>query len=250
MPYDWGGTRILQKQTSLVSARRVLGHEDTPVRTDLREWVVPGDREEIDRVIRSMDLPARRKSGTFDERARLVWEWVIREIRYVGDEESTLGSEFWQFPQETLALRKGDCEDAAVLLVSLLLAAGISPFCTRVVIGWLSMGSSRTAHAWPVYKDETGVWRILEATINDTEMPALWPAADLVAKRTSLLHYTPDLCFNNVHVWQVRNMEIRDVAEYIGRLRRRRSRFASRASQVKSARPDTREFPTALIHPS
>ena len=235
MAYDWSGNRILQKHTSLIAARFVLGHDGVAVSTDLREWIVSGARDELDRVVRQMKLPVGGRTGTFDDRARTVWEWVVREVRYVGDEGSQRVREFWQFPEETLALRQGDCEDTTVLLVSLLMAAGISPFCVRAVIGWLEDGAGGTPHAWPVYKDETGVWRILESTLGADDLPDAWPAADVMASKQATPRYLPDLCFNNAHVWNVRDVEIPSVAEYVAAFRARRS--AGRSSPRPLADP-------------
>ncbi len=215
MAYQWDGTRILQKNTSLVEARFVLGHLSVPVVTDLREWIASSDHEEIHRVVKSLDLPNDRSAGSFDRRARLVWEWIAREIRYVDDLGSTGTREFWQFPSETIALQQGDCEDSAVLLATLLLAAGISPFCVRVVIGEVTLEGVAIPHAWPIYKDEHGCWRILEATVGPDDLPAEWPRADAACHPDTVPCYTPALCFNRAHVWLVGPVDIPDVRGYV-----------------------------------
>ncbi len=116
---------------------------------------------EIEEVISSLDLPADKGSGNFDKRAQLVWQYVAENVKYCPDEIAQGKQEFWQFPAETLALGKGDCEDCAFLLASLLLASGISPFCVRVVLGRLIQEHSPTSfHAWPIYKDEQAISRL------------------------------------------------------------------------------------------
>ena len=215
MAYQWDGTRILQKTTSLVEARFVLGHPSVAVVTDLREWIASGDHEEIQRVVKNLSLPDDRRTGSFDRRARLVWEWIAREITYVDDLGSNGTREFWQFPSETIALRQGDCEDSSVLLATLLLAAGISPFCVRVVIGLVTQDGSATPHAWPIYKDERGCWRILETTYGPGDLPVEWPRADASCHPGTVPCYTPDLCFNRAHVWLVGPLDIPDVRRYI-----------------------------------
>ena len=224
--FDWGGTRILQKNTSLAGKRRVLGHQDVLVNTDLREWIVDGDREELRRVVETLNLPAARQTGTFDRRARIVWEWVAAEVKYVSDDTSQQILDFWQFPQETLALRQGDCEDSSFLLASLLLASGISPFCFRVVFGSVYREGGREAHAWPVYKDETGIWRVLESTLCPANLPEDWPAADVLARDGSEPRYVPDMGLNHLHVWQIREREIADVGEFVDRYMHHRKRAA------------------------
>jgi len=217
VPYDWSGTQILQVNTSLPDKRRVLGHADTLVLTDLREWVAAGDREEIRSVIKQLELPTDRKSGTFDLRAKKIWRFVASEIEYVLDPESQKKLDFWQFPAETLALKQGDCEDTSFLLAALLLAGGVSPFCFRVVFGWLKSTDNNPSerHAWVLYKDEAGVWRILESTLDSTSIPKRLPDANMLARPGSRPLYKPDICLNNFHVWQIRAIPQKDVAKFV-----------------------------------
>lgn len=135
MPFDWSGTRILQKNTVVHAKRRIFNNVDTLVPTDLREWVTPGDREEIRLALSDMKLPSDRTPGSFDERALIVWRWVLEEIEYTEDVQEQRLLDFWQFPAETIAVKRGDCEDCAFLLASLLLGSGISGYCVRVVLG-------------------------------------------------------------------------------------------------------------------
>ena len=185
--------------------------------TDLREWVTAGDREEIRRVIRELDLPNHRGLGTFDERARVVWRYVVENIRYVGDAESQLQLDFWQFPAETVALGQGDCEDTSFLVATLLLASGVSNFCVRVVFGTLKRSSRKPGegHVWPIYKDEQGIWRILESTLSNEDWGAEWLDADQAARAGARPHYRPELCLNDKHVWQVGKKEIGDLTDYV-----------------------------------
>ena len=220
--YDWSGSRIL-RQTVIPSKRRVIGSEDVLIPTDLREWIAPSDSQEIKGVISSLALPTDKSPGSFDKRARLIWEYVARHIEYRPDEIGQRKQDFWQFPAETLALGKGDCEDCAFLLASLLLASGISPFCVRVVFGILTQrDGSSVGHTWPIYKDEEGLWRVLESTL-DT-LPNKWPLADDLAKPNSRPHYRPDICLNQHHVWTVGHRRIQDVFAYLSS-RKKRSRF-------------------------
>lgn len=204
MQYDWAGTRILQKNTSLLYKRRVFENFDAPVLTDLREWITPGDREQIRSILKEMKLPAVRTPGNFDKRARIVWSWVVDHIRYVCDPEEQKLQDYWQFPAETLAVRKGDCEDCAFLLASLLLGSGISSYCVRVAIGTVDIQNKPSEyHAWVMYKDETGRWCLLESTLPRGECPSSLPDAESHTLKESDPRYTPILCLNTEHVWQV-----------------------------------------------
>lgn len=98
---------------------------------------------EIKKVLEATsDLPRTKSPGDFDRRAWLSWRWVVSNIDYRANEPATDPydpttqlAEFYQFPAETIALRKGDCDDSAFLLASLLVASGISEYCVRVVMG-------------------------------------------------------------------------------------------------------------------
>ena len=227
--YDWSGSRIL-RQTVIPSKRRVIGSEDVLIPTDLREWITPSDSQEIKGVIASLPLPSDKSSGSFDKRARLIWQYVVRHIEYRPDEIAQRKQDFWQFPAETLALEKGDCEDCAFLLASLLLASGISPFCVRVVFGILiRKDGSSTGHTWPIYKDERGLWCVLESTL-DT-LPNKWPLADDLAKPNSLPQYLPDICLNQHHVWTVGHRRIQGVSVYLS-ARKHRSRLCKMSKEI------------------
>lgn len=218
MPFDWDGTRILQVNSALPDKRRVYNNHDVLVPTDLREWLTPGNREEIRRALRTMAIPIERDPGTFDTRARVVWRWVVDNIEYREDPAEQRLVDYWQFPAETIAIGQGDCEDCAFLLASLLLGSGISCYCVRVVIGTLSLdGSTTEPHAWPIYKDESGRWCILESTLaKGTPLDALPSAESLANSRSDPPTYTPIMCLNTEHVWEVgRRCGIEDVEAFI-----------------------------------
>lgn len=220
MPFDWAGTRILQKNTVLPDKRRVFNNSDTLVPTDLREWVTPGDREEIRRALAETTLPHDRKPGSFDKRAMTVWRWVTDNIEYTEDAGEQRLVDFWQFPAETIAVRRGDCEDCAFLLGSLLIASGISSYCVRIVLGTVTQESAAAVpHAWPVYKDETGRWCLLEATLPaGTPLDELPSAEACASRHTGPPTYTPILCVNSEHVWQVgQRYAVHDVGAFMAR---------------------------------
>lgn len=204
MEIDWAGTRILQKNTALKDKRRVFKNADTHVLTDLREWITPGDREQIRHTLSGIKLPITRSEKTFDKRALILWKWVVDNIEYVSDPEEQELLDYWQFPAETLAVKKGDCEDCAFLLASLLLGSGISSYCVRVAIGTIERHNrGLEQHAWVVYKNEDGIWCLLEATLPNGDCPGSLPDAENYTKDESDPRYSPILCLNTEHVWQV-----------------------------------------------
>ncbi|MCW4047633.1 MAG: transglutaminase-like cysteine peptidase [Candidatus Bathyarchaeota archaeon] len=71
-------------------------------------------------------------------------DWVGNNIKYKTDSEIHGVAEFWQFPNETLQLKTGDCEDFSILLCSLLRADGWAPDKAYVIVG----EQNNQYHAW------------------------------------------------------------------------------------------------------
>jgi len=99
---------------------------------DFREWyrsAVKGFTEPDDQVRRLAEkLTAGKK--TRDEKLQALFEFVADDIRYV----NFVSGEWWlpNRPQELLARRQGDCDDKAMLLITLLKASGIE--ATEVLV--------------------------------------------------------------------------------------------------------------------
>lgn len=97
-------------------------------------------------------------SPTFDFVERVL-DWIRSHITYTSDHDQFGMREYFALPSETLASRKGDCEDFANLSVSLLLSA-FPPDSVRVCYGV----SGQYNHAWcEVLVD--GVWLFIDGTI-------------------------------------------------------------------------------------
>ena len=71
-------------------------------------------------------------------------DWISNNIQYKRDSEIHGESEYWQFPNETIQLGIGDCEDFSILLCSLLRADGWSPDSVHVIVG----EQNSQYHAW------------------------------------------------------------------------------------------------------
>jgi len=71
-------------------------------------------------------------------------DWVGSNIQYRSDSEIHGEREYWQFPNETIPLRTGDCEDFSILLCSLLRADGWSSDSVYVIVG----EQNSQYHAW------------------------------------------------------------------------------------------------------
>jgi len=73
-----------------------------------------------------------------DQTVQNIQKWVVNNLKYTSDE--TLGrSEYWLFPAETVEMLKGDCEDGAILIASMILCALPIEhhWRVRVCAGWV-----------------------------------------------------------------------------------------------------------------
>jgi len=205
MRYNWAGD-VIERDTVVRKKRCVVGYRDQFVATDIREWVKPPPNYMLEGALSEeiSELPRDKEPGSFDKRAWLIWKYVAEIIIYVYDKKAHDLPDFWMFPEELLRMLQGDCEDSTYLLCSLLLASGISPFCVRAVLGIVRdrNGEILGGHAWPVYLDEDGEWRLLESTLEN--VPAEMPLADSLTEKDLHFQYEPMLCFNQHHLWTVK----------------------------------------------
>jgi Transglutaminase-like superfamily len=239
--WNWDGDEILFDAV-VPSSRRPIGRTRGPAYDiDIREFLVTENNTVVRKEL-AEKLPGflqaqgadpatfkLRGPYAFDQRAHLLAAYVAATIRYVpGD-----GRDPWQFPEETLALRSGDCEDIAFLLASLLMAAGISGYNVRVAIGKLHMRDKQGQktsydHVWVMYKCEAGHWLLLEPLQLDSHRPA--PKA----KRQVLqVDYEPFFLFNCNHLWAVKGRGNRPSfqANLHGEWKRWRPSFAGEVHQ-------------------
>ncbi|UJP07720.1 MAG: hypothetical protein LZF84_00955 [Nitrosomonas sp.] len=134
--WNWDGERIVH-DSIVPSSRPPVGHNKGNYDIDVREFLVSERnvvmRRALENEIRkfiaklphaSWEFFHSRDPGSFDFRAHIIAEFVAKEIEYL----PTNGLDPWQFPEETLALKSGDCEDRALLIASLLLASSLRNF--------------------------------------------------------------------------------------------------------------------------
>ena len=204
MLFHWDGDLII-RETILPNKRYVIGSPQTPVATDIREYFSYADDKVVLAAIATINgMPEGKEWGTFDRRACLAWDYVTRHVRYMYDKDKQGYDDFWLFPDEALSLAVGDCEDTAILLAQMLVATGISPYCVRVVLGHLYDGNGVLlgGHAWTVFQDEGGVWRLLDGTLD--KVPSALPSADALTMPGGRHIYWPDFCWNDAHLWWIR----------------------------------------------
>jgi hypothetical protein len=204
MEPNWGGD-IIFRDTLIPNKRFVIGTPQQPIPTDIREWVQPTNSVGIFNTLKQIPgMPQTKRMGDFDRRAHAVWAYVAQRIRYNYDKDVRGYEDFWLFADETIALGIGDCEDTSILLAVLLICAGISPYCVRIALGtFYKQGTLAGAHAWVVYHDEWGIWRLLESTLD--AVPHYLPEAARFTAPNAPLRYAPDFCFNGEHLWWIRS---------------------------------------------
>lgn len=227
---NWSGDAII-RDTVMWDKRAVLGNPGLYIPTDIRAWLSSTNSEVIFKTLKDLGLPSVREAGTFDLRAWTIWNYVARSIQYVTDKSSFGLDDFWLFPEETLVLHKGDCEDSSFLLATLLLASGISEHCVRVVLGSISTPDGSFGHAWVVYQDESGRWCLLESTLDC--IPEQLTPADTFISPASQYRYQPQFCLNGSHVWSMgeAKSQIDDYLKTRGRMRRNEKAFGKRTSR-------------------
>lgn len=209
--WNWDGEYIIHDSV-VPSSRPVVKRQKGNYDIDVREFLVTQSNAVIRRLLRrdirdfivkelkgvSPELFDSRTAGSFDLRVHVITEYVSRKIRY----QAAPGIDPWQFPEETLKLGVGDCEDRALLIASLLLASGISSFNVRVALGqfrtWTGKRHKDYDHVWVMYKDESGKWQIIEpAHISGKQDTGHGKAG----RMPDSAEYIPVFVFNDVHLW-------------------------------------------------
>ena len=208
---NWAGDAIV-RDTVMWDKRAVLGSSGVYIPTDIRAWLSSTRSEVILRAVQEIGLPIAREAGTFDLRAWKIWDFVAGGVQYITDKRSFGLEDFWLFPEETLVLHKGDCEDSSFLLATLLLASGISEHCVRVVLGRVSTPDGAYGHAWVVYQNESGRWCLMESTLD--AVPSQLALADPFIVPGNQYQYQPQFCLNASHLWSLGGSRPQ-IAEYL-----------------------------------
>jgi len=93
-----------------------------------------------------------------DDTIYRILMFVMRNLKYTGDQKTKGQAEFWQNPEDTVTLMKGDCEDGAILIKSLSLIAGIPDYKVRIAAGMVKGGG----HAYVLYLRDDDTQCILD----------------------------------------------------------------------------------------
>lgn len=102
----------------------------------VKDFITPNDATVKDKVVQVTGGWSNPSDWTeFWSDIKTMYDWVVNNIEYRYDGLSPVlpsspsgnieyENEMWQFPKETLNLTRGDCEDMAILLTSMILSYG------------------------------------------------------------------------------------------------------------------------------
>uniref|UniRef100_I2Q1D3 Transglutaminase-like superfamily protein n=1 Tax=Desulfovibrio sp. U5L TaxID=596152 RepID=I2Q1D3_9BACT len=140
---------------------------------------------------------------TDDDRAMSVTYFVSNLMAYVQDSASGIGDR-WTCALATWLRKYGDCEDGAILIHALLLAAGVDPGRVRTAFGMaLTTDLVASGHAWVMYRRLTDEeWIPLEWTFQpspyDHEIEEITRQVDMAATYTKISYILTDQTFSAV----------------------------------------------------
>jgi len=214
--WNWEGDHIVH-ECIVPSSRPVVGFPGKrQYDIDVREFLVTERNEIMRKTIREdikkhvlsqpggdWEFFGSRLAGSFDYRADVIRTFVSETISY----DAKGGRDPWLFPDETLFVKKGDCEDRAFVIASLLTASGISSYNVRVALGKVMTSKGKSFdHMWVMYKNEDGRWMLIEPLIVRTGTkisPMSW--AGRGGSGREVAEYIPSYVFNSDHLWVVKH---------------------------------------------
>jgi hypothetical protein len=222
--WNWDG-EIIVRSSTVPSCRPIIGNARRSYDIDVRQFIANEDNSTIKKILRediesfikankheSLDLFKSRRLTSFDYRVQIIQDFVSEKIKYTGRNSR----DPWQFPEETFALKRGDCEDRAFLIASLIRASGVSPFNVRLVLGKVRIKRTHDEmefdHIWVMYKNEIGSWILIEP-LNHHDLKGFSgekiPGKDKVhfegVSSPLSIEYIPSFLFNDKHLWMFKS---------------------------------------------
>lgn len=144
-----------------------------------------------------------------DETAWNIFKFVKRRLTYQGDMVTSNAAEFWQNPEATYGLRQGDCEDGAILIMSLMAMAGIPAWKRKVCAGWVQNNQGRKGgHAYAIYfREKYFDWFVLDWCYYPSVAERHWKAG--VAHRDHPNYLDIWFTFNEQLTWAQKDTRIK-----------------------------------------
>lgn len=143
---------------------RGLPNNKGRIECDVSNFVMPDDNMVKTLVFDTLGIKKSDKNN--DKKAEIIQKWVCDNFKYVYDQAQHGYVEHWQFPYESLQLMTGDCEDGAILIASMMIAAGIPRWRVRIAGGLVKTGNPTAptgGHGWCTYlRESDNKWIILD----------------------------------------------------------------------------------------
>lgn len=101
-------------------------------------------------------------TGTDDEKTLKILKFVKGRTKYKGDPLIHKKAEFWQHAEETYQRKTGDCEDCALLILSLMRMNGIPAYRCKICAGWVQINKGKCGHAYVIFLASDNRWYVLD----------------------------------------------------------------------------------------
>jgi len=163
-------------------------HQRQMVTFDVREFIYANDYH-LKKV--ASEITAIYNPQNEEQFVRAVNSWVANNnVKYETDSYQFAWEDYWQFPEETIVLGKGDCEDTSILVASLLLSFNIPSYKVRVNLGLVY---GQYGHAYLQY------WNGTEWLLVETTMP--WKYTQPLEPMSQHTEYKTYWAFNDQLAW-------------------------------------------------
>ena len=104
-------------------------------------------------------------NASYDDTILAILKKVRSRTKYEADIKIHKTLEYWQTPIQTWKFKTGDCEDQAILILTLARLAGIPPYAIRLCCGYVNYRGRREGHAYIVYySPRNGLPYIIDST--------------------------------------------------------------------------------------
>jgi predicted transglutaminase-like cysteine proteinase len=172
-----------------VACSQTLSHQPSTFK-QMERLVTPEDPSVVQALQDALKADTRIKANTNGIPASIadfnrVAVWIYCNISQTSDTELHGVDDYWQTSAETLALKAGDCEDFAILTVSLLRAYGVPSDKVYAAVG---RDQNNNWHSFIVERYLYGKWTEFDAETLFDPVPL---------DNTTGLLYTVDYCFND-----------------------------------------------------
>ena len=114
-------------------------------------------------VLQSVANSIKGQSINQDDIMKKVLKWTIMNIKYKTDQQLYGQPELWQNPEVTYSRKQGDCEDGALLMITLARLCGIPAYKIKLCAGFVKTGTKgKEGHAYCIYLADDEKWYTLD----------------------------------------------------------------------------------------